>query len=31
MQEEGVINIKSEMCDRDSSTAMEPTILACQL
>ncbi|RVW98321.1 hypothetical protein CK203_034294 [Vitis vinifera] len=30
-KEEGVINIKSEMCDRDSSTAMEPTILACQL
>lgn len=28
-QEEGVININSEMCDRDTSIAMEPTILPC--
>ncbi|XP_031117302.1 uncharacterized protein LOC116020877 [Ipomoea triloba] len=27
---EGVISISPEMCDRDISTAMEPTIIACQ-
>ncbi|XP_052196691.1 uncharacterized protein LOC127804024 [Diospyros lotus] len=26
---EGVTNISPEMCDRDSSTALEPTIIAC--
>ncbi|XP_059623291.1 uncharacterized protein LOC132266434 [Cornus florida] len=29
-KEEGVIGIGPEMCDRDSSDAMEPTFIACQ-
>lgn len=29
MQDEGVIAIGPEMCDRDISMAMEPTILPC--
>ncbi|GFZ09601.1 hypothetical protein Acr_21g0002000 [Actinidia rufa] len=28
-KEEGVVKISPEMCDRDSSIAMEPTIIAC--
>lgn len=30
LQEEQVISISPDMCNRDSSTAMEPTIIACQ-
>ena len=29
LQGEAPINIGPEMCDRDTSTAMEPTIVAC--
>uniref|UniRef100_A0A5B7BTB8 F12P19.7 n=1 Tax=Davidia involucrata TaxID=16924 RepID=A0A5B7BTB8_DAVIN len=29
-KDEGVINISPEMCERDSSAAMEPTITACE-
>lgn len=30
MQGEGFVNIGPEMCDRDTSTAMEPVIVACE-
>ncbi|KAL6959692.1 hypothetical protein U1Q18_039844 [Sarracenia purpurea var. burkii] len=30
LAKEGVTNIKPEMCDRDSSIAMDPTIIACK-
>ncbi|KAM7515926.1 hypothetical protein LguiA_005509 [Lonicera macranthoides] len=30
VKEEQVISISPDMCNRDSSTAMEPTIIACQ-
>ncbi|XP_031397003.1 uncharacterized protein LOC116207987 isoform X2 [Punica granatum] len=29
-KEEGVVRINPEMCDRDSSTAMQPTIIPCE-
>lgn len=29
MQEEGVISISANMCDRDTSVALQPTIVAC--